>query len=92
MKSEPIVQSATALQRARLVSLGAEGKFTETTELAPNSPYSASKTGADLLVTSCPACVIHLSYGVRKHGLPVEVRHISEVVAKIGAATARARR
>ncbi|MEK7852041.1 MAG: dTDP-glucose 4,6-dehydratase, partial [Deltaproteobacteria bacterium] len=31
-------------------SLGATGYFTEETPLAPNSPYSASKTGADLLV------------------------------------------
>lgn len=31
-------------------SLGVEGYFTETTPLAPNSPYSASKTSADLLV------------------------------------------
>ncbi len=31
-------------------SLGAEGLFTESTPLSPNSPYSASKTGADLLV------------------------------------------
>jgi dTDP-glucose 4,6-dehydratase len=33
-------------------SLGPEGKFVETTPLAPNSPYSASKAGADLLVRS----------------------------------------
>lgn len=31
-------------------SLGAEGLFTESTHLAPNSPYSASKAGADMLV------------------------------------------
>jgi dTDP-glucose 4,6-dehydratase len=31
-------------------SLGAEGKFTEETPLAPNSPYSASKAASDLLV------------------------------------------
>jgi dTDP-glucose 4,6-dehydratase len=31
-------------------SLGPEGFFTEETPLAPNSPYSASKTAADLLV------------------------------------------
>ncbi len=31
-------------------SLGATGLFSETTPLAPNSPYSASKTGSDLLV------------------------------------------
>lgn len=33
-------------------SLGEEGKFTEETPLAPNSPYSASKASADLLVRS----------------------------------------
>lgn len=33
-------------------TLGATGLFTETTPLAPNSPYSASKAGADLLVRS----------------------------------------
>jgi len=31
-------------------SLGAEGAFSETTPYAPNSPYSASKAGADHLV------------------------------------------
>jgi dTDP-glucose 4,6-dehydratase len=31
-------------------SLGASGKFTEETPLAPNSPYSSSKAGSDLLV------------------------------------------
>lgn len=30
-------------------SLGKEGKFTESTPLAPNSPYSASKTSSDML-------------------------------------------
>jgi dTDP-glucose 4,6-dehydratase len=31
-------------------SLGPQGKFTEQSPLCPNSPYSASKAGADLLV------------------------------------------
>jgi dTDP-glucose 4,6-dehydratase len=31
-------------------ALGTEGFFTETTPLAPNSPYSASKAGADMVV------------------------------------------
>ena len=31
-------------------SLGAEGKFTESSPLHPNSPYAASKAGSDLLV------------------------------------------
>ena len=33
-------------------SLGDTGKFSETTPLDPRSPYSASKTGADLLVNA----------------------------------------
>jgi len=33
-------------------TLGKTGKFTESTPLAPNSPYSASKAGSDLLVRS----------------------------------------
>ncbi|MFP4014035.1 MAG: dTDP-glucose 4,6-dehydratase [Chitinispirillaceae bacterium] len=33
-------------------TLGKTGYFTETTPLAPNSPYSASKAGSDLLVRS----------------------------------------
>jgi glycolate oxidase iron-sulfur subunit len=37
------------------------------------------KTDADLLVTSCPACMVQLSYGVRRHGLKTIVCHISQV-------------
>lgn len=40
-------------------SLGATGKFSETTPLAPNSPYSASKASADLLVRAW-----HHTYGL----------------------------
>jgi dTDP-glucose 4,6-dehydratase len=40
-------------------SLGSRGSFTETSPLAPNSPYSASKTAADLLVRA-----YHKTYGL----------------------------
>jgi len=40
-------------------SLGPQGSFTETSPLTPNSPYSASKTGADLLVRA-----YHKTYGM----------------------------
>jgi dTDP-glucose 4,6-dehydratase len=40
-------------------SLGAEGRFTEWTAYAPNSPYSASKAGADHLVRAW-----HQTYGL----------------------------
>ena len=40
-------------------SLGAAGRFSETTPFAPNSPYSASKAGADHLVRA-----YHETYGL----------------------------
>lgn len=40
-------------------SLGPTGHFSETSPLAPNSPYSASKAGADLLARS-----YHVTHGV----------------------------
>lgn len=36
---------------------------------------------ADILVTSCPACMIQLSWGIRKHGLKTRIFHISEMTA-----------
>ncbi|MDI3548505.1 MAG: dTDP-glucose 4,6-dehydratase [Halanaerobiales bacterium] len=48
-------------------SLGPTGYFTETSPLAPNSPYSASKAGADLLVRA-----YHQTYG-----LPVNITRCS---------------
>ncbi|WP_123042238.1 dTDP-glucose 4,6-dehydratase [Cohnella candidum] len=48
-------------------TLGAEGLFTEETPLAPNSPYSASKAGADLLVRA-----YHETFG-----LPVNITRCS---------------
>jgi len=38
------------------------------------------KTQAQIVVTSCPACMIQLAYGIRKHGLDMKVRHISQIV------------
>lgn len=48
-------------------TLGETGYFTETTTLAPNSPYSASKAGADFLVRA-----YHETYG-----LPVNITRCS---------------
>jgi len=42
---------------------------------------NVEKTGAEVLVTSCPACMVQLSYGARKRNLPVRVRHISSCIA-----------
>ena len=48
-------------------SLGPEGAFTEETPLAPNSPYSASKAGSDLLVRAAH----------RTHGFPAVITNCS---------------
>jgi dTDP-glucose 4,6-dehydratase len=48
-------------------TLGESGYFTETTPLAPNSPYSASKAGSDFLVRA-----YHETYG-----LPVNITRCS---------------
>lgn len=48
-------------------SLGSEGLFTETTPLSPNSPYSASKAGGDLIARAYfetyqfPVCITRCS-------------------------------
>lgn len=39
---------------------------------------------ADILVTSCPACMIQLAYGIKRHELKTKIFHISEVVALVG--------
>jgi len=48
-------------------SLGPEGRFKETSPLSPNSPYSSSKTGADLMA---------LSY-YHTYGVPVSITRCS---------------
>ncbi len=37
-------------------------------------------TDADILVTSCPACMIQLAYGIKRHGMKTKVFHISEML------------
>lgn len=48
-------------------ALGSTGMFTETTPLSPNSPYSSSKAGADLIVRA-----YHETYG-----MPVNITRCS---------------
>jgi dTDP-glucose 4,6-dehydratase len=57
-------------------SLGEQGRFTEETPLAPNSPYSASKAGSDLLVRAAfhthgfPACITRCSNNYGPYQFP----------------------
>jgi len=39
------------------------------------------KTGADIVATSCPACMIQLSYGIKRAGLNIRVMHVNQLFA-----------
>ena len=41
------------------------------------------KTGADILATECPGCIIQLGYGVRRAGLKTRVLHLSELIREM---------
>ena len=38
------------------------------------------KTGADIIATDCPGCLLQLRGGIDKKGLNLEVRHITELL------------
>jgi glycolate dehydrogenase iron-sulfur subunit len=39
-----------------------------------------SSTGASIVATSCPSCMLQLGYGARKKGLNVKVMHVTQVL------------
>ena len=41
---------------------------------------NVATSGAETLVTSCPACLAQVSYGARRHRVDVRVRHLSQVL------------
>ena len=40
------------------------------------------RTGANLLVTVCPACIMQLRYGAKRYGVSVEVLHVTQVLQR----------
>ena len=70
---------------------GAAGSYTflhhpEATGVLDRKMGNVEKTGADTLATECPACMMHLSYGARRKGLSVQVRHVSQILDQAYAA------
>ena len=47
-------------------------------------------TGAQIVVTPCPACIMQLRYGAEKFGVPVEVIHLTEMLQRSLSQTAAA--
>ncbi len=43
---------------------------------------NTENTGAEVLVTDCPGCVMQLRGGMDKRGSEIQVRHIAEVIAE----------
>ena len=64
---------------------GAAGSYTfrhhtEAKGVLDRKMGNVAKTGAQVLVTECPACMMHLDYGSRSNGLGLRVRHLSQVL------------
>jgi glycolate oxidase iron-sulfur subunit len=70
---------------------GAAGSYTfmhhtEAKGVLDRKMANVAKTGAQILATECPACMMHLEYGARSAGLPVRVRHLSQILDEAYAA------
>jgi glycolate oxidase iron-sulfur subunit len=50
---------------------------------------NVERTEATIVATECPACMTHLAYGARRQGLPVQVRHVSQLLAQAYGAAAK---
>jgi glycolate oxidase iron-sulfur subunit len=64
---------------------GAAGSYTflhhgEATRVLDRKMENVGRTGATILATECPACMMHLAYGARRRGLPIQVRHVSQLL------------
>lgn len=64
---------------------GAAGSYTfmhhaEAKGVLERKMANVEKTGAQTLVTECPACMMHLEFGAKGKGLPVQVRHLSQIL------------
>lgn len=51
-------------------------------ELVSNKIDQVEKTGASVLITDCPGCVMQLRGRAVRAGAPVEVKHTSELIAE----------
>jgi glycolate oxidase iron-sulfur subunit len=54
------------------------------TSMAINSSKSASiaRSGADIVLTGCPGCMMQISDGLMREGIRKKVRHILEILSE----------
>lgn len=56
------------------------GHYTLARRIMERKSNNIRRSEAELVVSSCPSCLIHLEYGCRLQGLPVRALHLSQVV------------
>ena len=49
-------------------------------KIADKKMQAVKATGADIVATSCPGCMIQLIDGAIRNGMPVRVMHIMELL------------
>ena len=58
-------------------------KFPElSAELLSNKLNNVAETGAEVLLTDCPGCIMQLRGGLKTRGSKVKVQHIAEIMAE----------
>ncbi|MBI9110598.1 L-lactate dehydrogenase (quinone) large subunit LdhH [Maridesulfovibrio ferrireducens] len=58
-------------------------KFPKISEqLLSKKMHNVEETGAAVLLTDCPGCVMQLRGGAKKKGLDIEVRHVAELLSE----------
>jgi glycolate oxidase iron-sulfur subunit len=53
---------------------------TEATGVLERKMGNVERTGAAILATECPSCMLHLAHGARRTGSPVAVQHVSQLL------------
>jgi len=54
--------------------------FSTAIKILDRKMENVAKTGADIICTANPGCLLQLAYGVKKYGLPMEVKHVVEML------------
>ena len=67
------------------VCCGAGGTYTITERefslrVLDSKMQSVLDTGADLLTTANPGCVLQLQHGVKRHDLPIQVKYVTDIL------------
>ena len=70
---------------------GGPGLYSETNsalsqKILTRKLQNIEKTGANVVVTSCPACMMQLGWGIKQAGLNIEVVHINQLIEQCMAA------